>query len=67
MKWPIVRALIMFAGAGWCSFAFFKDAIRTGGALRWYDRVIRFLGALLMAGLATEGVFLLASGKLFSK
>jgi hypothetical protein len=67
MTWPIIRALIMFGAAGWCSISLFKDAIRTGGALRGYDRAIRFLGALIMAGFAIGGGFLLAAGKVFSK
>ena len=33
----------------------------------WYDRLIRFMGGLIMAGLAIGGGYMLESGQLFSK
>jgi hypothetical protein len=48
--------------AVWGSIFLFKDAIKKG--TRWYDRIIRFLGALLMAGLAAGIVYLWNTGKL---
>lgn len=35
--------------------------------MRWYDRIIRFTGAFIMASIAIGGSYLLASGKLFSR
>jgi len=66
MKFATVRTIVMMAGAGWCSFSFLKSATKRGTSLRWYDRTIHFLGAILMAAIIIGG-FLLISGKLISK
>ena len=56
----------MIAGVCWCSYYCFRIATQRGGSLRWYNRTIYFLGAILMAGFAIGGI-LLVTGKLNAK
>jgi hypothetical protein len=66
MKFAAMYAVMKLALVCGCSFYLFRNATRCDNTLRWYDRAIQFLGALLMAGLAIGG-FLVIAGKLGSK
>ena len=52
------RTLVLEAGVIWCAVGLIKSAVRGERGLRWYDRFIRFAGALLMGALAVGGIFL---------
>jgi hypothetical protein len=65
-KFATIRAIVMIAGVCWCSYYCFRIATQRGGSLRWYNRTIYFLGAILMAGFAIGGI-LLVTGKLNAK
>jgi hypothetical protein len=67
MNWPTIRAILMLTGAGWCSISLFRDSVKKTSKMLWYDRVIRFIGGLIMAGLAIGGGYMLESGQLFLK
>jgi hypothetical protein len=67
MNWPFIRAVVMLTGAGWCSISLFRDSVKKTSKMLWYDRAIRFIGAIIMAALAIGGGYLLASGELSSK
>jgi hypothetical protein len=64
MHQPVtVRAVAMVALATWLSISSFRKSVLGSNNLRWYDRVIYFLGFLIMATLAVCG-FLLLVGKI---
>jgi thiosulfate reductase cytochrome b subunit len=67
MKWAVVRAVLMIVGVAWFSFSLFKSALGKNPGLRWYDRTIHFLGAILMAAFAIGAGYLLVTGQLIQK
>lgn len=66
MQFATIRTIVMIAAVCWCLYSFFRIATKRGGSLRWYNRTIYFLGAILMAGLAVGGL-LLVTGKISPK
>jgi len=63
MNWFMIRAVVKTALAGACAVWLVLNAVRRDSGLKWYDRIIQFLGGILMAGLFVELV-LIISGKL---
>ncbi len=65
-----VRMFLLFAFVTWASVSllrssfFGKSALANEPPIHWYDRVIHFFGALLMASLAAGIVYLWWTGKL---
>jgi len=62
MNWFMIRAVIKTALLGGCAVWLKVTAARSSSGLKWYDRVIRFLGGIVMAGFFVVCV-LLISGK----
>jgi len=63
MTFAAIRTIALMAVCAWGCFSLLKDAAGRGENLRWYDRSIRLLGAVLMAALVVGG-YLLMTGKL---
>ena len=62
MTLALIR-VIMIAGVVWFSYSLLRSGTAHGSSLRWYDRTIHLLGAILMFALAIGGLLLL-TGKL---
>ena len=65
MNWRAIRIAVILAAVIWGAISFFKGSLWS--STRWYDRIIRFLGALLMAGFAMGIIYLWSTGQLPSK
>jgi hypothetical protein len=60
MRFVTILTVVMLAGTSWCSISLFMSATKNSSGLRWYDRTIYFVGAILMAALTIGGVYLSA-------
>ena len=50
MNWLLIRAVIKTGLLGSCAVWLMLTAVRHSSRLKLYDRVIRFIGAIVMAG-----------------